>query len=379
MTARRIAILLPDLRVGGAERLSITLAHQFAAMGSIVHFVLMRETGDLLDEARGVGAVTGLGTERAHAVARALPSVIGTFAPDAVIANLWPLTAVAAVSLRRLPKLRRPHLALVEHNPLSIQYAGWSAKTRLALRASQAISCRLADARIAVSRGVAHDVARLALMPERRFCVIHNPVPLPIPDADAIRRAESEWGPRTGRRILTVGTFKTQKNQALALQAFAAMHQPGDRFMLLGDGTQRQPLEERAEALGIADAVLKPGFRSEPFAYYATADLFVLSSDYEGFGNVLVEALGAGLPVVSTDCPTGPREILQDGDFGRLVPINDIDALAEAMSEALVTPGDPAARRARADAFAPNRVAAAYLDVLFPSRSNTGGYRNDGL
>ncbi len=126
----------------------------------------------------------------------------------------------------------------------------------------------------------------------------------------------------------------------------------------------RPELERLAKELGVGNRVILPGFQSDPNPFYETADLFVLSSDYEGFGNVIVEALATGTPVVSTDCPSGPSEILEGGKWGRLTPVGDVDALAMAMKTALAEEHDPEALKRRAADFSPAIAARKYLDAL---------------
>jgi glycosyltransferase involved in cell wall biosynthesis len=138
---------------------------------------------------------------------------------------------------------------------------------------------------------------------------------------------------------------------------------------------KRSRLKNLIRKLGIQDRVDLPGFVDNPFPYYEEASLFVLSSVYEGFGNVIVEALACGCPVVSTDCPSGPQEILEGGKWGRLVPVNDVEALAEAMWETLADPPDPEPLRRRADAFSVEAAVEAYERVLFPDRSSDSSSR----
>lgn len=138
------------------------------------------------------------------------------------------------------------------------------------------------------------------------------------------------------------------------------------RLLILGTGELAEATAAVARAEGIADKVLLPGGRIDPMTYYRSADLFVLSSDYEGFGNVIIEALACGVPVVSTDCRSGPSEILENGRYGRLVPVRDADALSYAMADALVAKHDREALKERAANFAPGRIAEQYLELLFP-------------
>ena len=137
------------------------------------------------------------------------------------------------------------------------------------------------------------------------------------------------------------------------------------RLLILGDGECRSALAAQAKALGIADSVFMPGFVANSSPYYQHADLHVLSSTGEGFGNVIVEALAAGTPVVSTDCPNGPREILADGKFGRLVPVGDVEALAAAMRESLASEHDSGALMARAQDFGIDTAVDQYEKLLF--------------
>jgi glycosyltransferase involved in cell wall biosynthesis len=227
------------------------------------------------------------------------------------------------------------------------------------------ITYRFADRIAAVSEGSANDTARLARLLSERVTALHNPIAQrPMPSLEASAMADCLWTCPPGQRILTVGSLKDQKNHTLLLHAFAAMSCPDARLMLLGQGENRAALHALASKLGIADRVILAGFHADPSPFYATADLFVLSSDYEGFGNVIVEALSFGLPVVSTDCPSGPAEILQGGRFGRLVPLGDADALARTMETALAAPVDRDALIRRAADFAPEIAARKYLDLL---------------
>ncbi|MDQ3143457.1 MAG: glycosyltransferase, partial [Pseudomonadota bacterium] len=279
--------------------------------------------------------------------------------PAGLQARMWPLTVVAILAA----KLARTGTRVVvsDHNNLARQY-GDSRATMTALRASIRLFYPRAAARVAVSAGSADGLARLSGIPRDRFEVIHNPVD--APPAGASLAFAPAW-PGSGARILTVGSLKRQKNQALLIRALAEVVKLRPAaLVILGEGELREPLEELAADLGIADHVSMPGFAPDPAPYFAAADLFVLSSDYEGFGNVIVEALHAGLPVVSTDCPSGPSEILGAGKYGTLVRCNDPEGLAAAMANALDRPIDGEAQKQRAGDFAMDRAADRYLALL---------------
>lgn len=368
MTHKKLAILLPSLGGGGAERLSLELAKQFTHMGVTCSFIVAQKAGELVEEAESIADVHDLGAKRILDVARSLPRMVARTRPDAVISNIWPLTAVSAVALRRVSKAMRPRLLLTEHAMLSNQYAEWSMKTRIGLRASQIVATRLADIRIGVSQAVAEDWANLAQMNPAQFSVVHNPVPqLTAPSSEERRRAKEMWGPKRGRRIISVGNLKKVKNHGLMIEAFAKIHTPNDKLIILGEGDQRNALERQIKDLGLTEDVLLPGFCANPTSYYETADLFAMTSTSEGFGNVLVEAMHAGLPIVSTDCPGGPAHILNGGEFGALVPLGDVSALSQAMEHSLRNRRPADVLKNRAKEFSVKKAADAYLSLAFPS------------
>ncbi len=358
-----IAVVLPNLAGGGAERVSIDLAREFARHGHAVEFVLMSATGEFLPEVMRQFSVVDLKTSQARSVPLALSRYLRQKQPRALIANMWPLTTMAVVA--HLLSGSTCRLLLVEHSVLSRQYANWGWLHNQLMRLSIMVSHRLAQHVAAVSVGSAEDVAALAVLPKQRVRVLHNPIPQrPQPSGADTAVAEALWACPKGRRLLTVGTFKDQKNHSLLLRAFAELALPSARLMLLGKGPDEQMLRDLSASLGIQDRVIFAGFHADPSPFYASADLFVLSSDYEGLPTVIIEALSFGVPVVSTDCPAGPAEILENGRWGRLVPVGDCTALAQAMAQALSQPVDRDALKRRAADFAPEIAAKRYLDIL---------------
>ena len=358
-----ISILLPDLRGGGVERIRIVLAHEFARAGHEVEFVLMQARGELLEEARASFSVVDLATPRARSLPLALARYLRQRRPDALLAAMWPLTAIAPLALRLSG--HRCKVLVSEHGILSAQYRDWGRFHRLFLRLSTSVGYRSVDYRIGVSAGVAADMAALSGIRKDSFEVVYNPVPpRAVPEEAALDSADRLWsGPRSAR-ILTVGTMIPVKNHPLLLRAFALLDRPDARLMFVGNGDERKALLSLAHDLGVADRVIFAGFHPDPTPFYKTADLFVLSSHYEGFGNVIVEALACGTAVVSTDCPSGPAEILENGRFGQLTPVDDAEALSRAIADALEQPHDRNALKRRAADFTPEIAARKYLDLL---------------
>lgn len=362
---RRIALVLPDLAGGGAERVTLTLADEFVARGIAVDIVLMRCEGEFLKQVPPTLRVVDLKAPKIRNAPLAFARYLRAERPDAVIANMWPLTTACIVA--RALAGSKARVLVCEHVTLSNCFRDWGWLHAYFLRRSIAALHPFADVRVAVSAGVADDLAAITSIGRSHFDVVYNPIAVSPPTSDDAAAVGGAWQGWTGKRIITVGALKEQKNQALLFHALARLLETVDaRLMLLGEGLLRGELEALARKLGVANKIIMPGFVPDPMPFYRTADLFVLSSDYEGFGNVIVEALACGLPGVSTDCPSGPTEILENGRWGRLTPVGDAKALADAMAESLGAEHDREALRRRASDFLPSRAAEQYLQLLFP-------------
>jgi glycosyltransferase involved in cell wall biosynthesis len=229
-----------------------------------------------------------------------------------------------------------------------------------------------ADGVIAVSNGVADDLVNNVGLPRSCIKVIYNPV-VPANLATLMQiPAEHPWlkDPGGPPVVLGVGRLERQKDFPTLVRAFARMSKHRScRLIILGEGSQRGVLTSLIYELGIADSVSLPGHVPNPYAYMARSALFVLSSRWEGFGNVLAEALAVGIPVISTDCPSGPREILKDGAYGPLVPVGDVAALAETMTRVLQDPLPASVLSARGQEFAADASVGTYIDYLGLART----------
>jgi glycosyltransferase involved in cell wall biosynthesis len=355
----RIAFVLPNFSIGGAEIVALTLITAFVERGIEVDLVLLREEGQLLAALPKEVNVVSLGAQRLRTGLRPLIRYLRDRKPDAVQVRMWPLTLIAILARRLAGSAAR--IVISDDSILSNAYPG--PLHRLILRVSIALLYPRAEARVAVSDGVADDLASLGRLERKSINVLHNPVAFGKP-AQASRKMD--WS-GDGPRVLAVGTLAPVKNYPLLFSAFAQL--PTSRaasLLILGEGQERGELESLATKLGIADRVTLAGATTDPAPYYASADLFVLSSNSEGFGNVLVEAMHHGLTAVSTDCPTGPREILDHGRYGYLTPCNDADALAAAIDNAFESPFPPDVLRARARELSGPQIIDEYLDLLLP-------------
>lgn len=360
-----IALVLPSIGLGGAEIVNITLAQEFLRRGFRVDLVTGADEPEsrvvVPEDARHVA----LDARRTREMCLQFARYLSRERPACALVSMWPLTTICVLAHGIAASKSR--IVLMEHNTLSIQYRDYGPMHRLMLRKSIALSYPYAHERVSVSCGVADDLADLSGIGRDRFSVVHNPLHRRAANADGATVAEAFWGGWTGPRIITVGRFKRQKNHAMLIHAFKRLLDTRDaRLLMLGTGDLFEATKSLATAEGISDKIFMPGPVADPTPFYRSADLFALSSDHEGFGNVIVEALACGLPVISTDCRSGPAEILENGRFGCLVPVGDAETFARAMADALKSTHDHEALRRRAADFAPERIADQYLNLLFP-------------
>lgn len=360
-----IAIYLPDLSGGGAEKLQINLAQYFLAEGHKVEFVLDRAEGALLPAVPSGASVVGLGSRRVLQSLPRLARYLRQNKPDILLANLNHnnLIALWAGAVARTGT----KIIVCQHSVLSGETIRLGGKHRF-VPFLYRLFLPWADAVVAVSRGMAGDMAALTKFPLRKITVIYNGVVTTDFDVKAAMPVVHPWFGDPANDIpvfVAVGRLVEQKDFPCLLRGLAKViaHRPA-RLIILGEGPLRPELTELAARLGIAQSVELAGYHSNPLPFMRKADGVVLSSLYEGFAIVLAEALACGTRVVSTDCPEGPAEILENGVYGDLVPVGDPAALAEAMMRCLQTPRDAAKLRQRGRDFSVAACGHTYLELF---------------
>ena len=309
-------------------------------------------------------ALVDLHCPRFWASAPSMARYIRQRRPDAVMAAMPLANAIAgyARNLARIP-LR---LVLSEHNYRSIAFGDIDRPRDAVLAPFIRIGYRFADAIVAVSHGVAERLRRTRGVRSERVRVVYNPAYSPRIEALALEPTPHPWLEDVSTPVVIgSGRLEAQKDFQTLLEAFAILRttRPA-RLIILGEGSQRSALEERARQLNVAPHVALPGFVVNPWAYMSRAAVFALSSVHEGLGNVIVEALALGTPVVSTDCLSGPAEILAQGRFGALVETRDTRALARAISHAIDAPVQKAALQRRAREFSIEAASSGYLNAF---------------
>ena len=397
-----ISLVIPDLNGGGAERMVLNLAQGLVDRGHAVDIVLMRPllhyTQEVPRDARlfyvdpvhgrsGNGDATGPGARLQHLPApsggvnwlhtarafdwdllrcrpdlkllnraRAIASYMAREIPDGVLPSLPRAKAATLMAAGFLPQ-PPPIVPIVHSNYDRRRARDRHRLRRLAPRAAHFVG---------VSRGVAERLATVGDVPPERITTIYNPVVTPALRTRAASPPPHPWFRDSGTPVvLSAGRLEKVKDFPTLIKAFArlAARRPC-RLIILGEGKQRGSLQRLVRRLDLDDRVALPGWVDNPFAYMSRAAVFVVSSIYEGLSMVLVEAMACGCPCVSTDCASGPPEVLQDGKLGALTAVGDQDGLAKAMERTLDNPPDKDVLQRRAEDFSVNAAAAAYERLI---------------
>ena len=360
----KIIIVLPDLGGGGAERLHVYLANDWINRGFCVEFVVMRKGGELITLLDSSIKVTVLNVKRIGALIIPLSLHLYKSRPQIVLAAMWPLTS--ATIFAWLLSGRSGKLFLSDHENLTLSYLDQRRTKANFLRKLIQFTYPFASGVIAVSSGVKQDLCLLGKLTSDKVRVIYNPAAIgvsPVRETDTVRK--QLWEGIFTHHILSVGRLAVQKDQATLIKAFSMLPKEIDaKLIILGDGPLKGDLLELVSKLGIERNVSFPGFVADPYPWFRSADLFVLPSRWEGFGNVLVESLECGLPVVSTDCPSGPAEILENGRYGKLVAVQDPIAMAAAIVQSLNIKHDREALMLRAQDFSVRKISDEYLEYI---------------
>ncbi len=339
----------------------INLLRGFVALGQPVDLVLVRADSPHLTRLPAQVNQVRLETDHTFSAIPALARYLRERRPTALLAAK-DRAGRAAVLARALARTDTRLLLRLGTN-LSAAMAERTPPERWLRYAPIRLLYPRLDRILAVSNGVADDTARIARIPRERIGVIRNPVITPELDIQAAEPCAHPWlAPGQPPVIMGAGRLQRQKDFPTLIHAFARLRATRDcRLLILGEGSGRPKLEALVAGLGLSASVDLPGFQANPYSFLARAGLFVLSSAWEGSPNVLTEAMALGVPVVATDCPSGPEEILDGGRYGPLVPIGDVAALAEAMRATLDHPLPAARLRGAVAEYEQTRSAERYL------------------
>ena len=344
-----VAVMIPNFFGGGAERMMVRIARGLRERGHSIEMVVCSDVGPFGKELGPDVPIIDLKSVQMRRSVGPIVRYLRQRRPLAVLVTLEHMTVtvllasiLARVRVRVVPRIAT-HLSACKRFGIRGMVQGVA--TRFLLRR--------ADNLIAVSRGVAEDVIGWARVAPDKVHTIYSPF---VDSELEFLAGQGAAHPFFSRAdpcvVLAAGRLESVKDYPTLLEAFARVHSKrSPRLIILGEGPERNNLERLIRHHGLGDKVSLPGFVSNPFSYMARAAVFVLTSTREGLPGVLVQAMACGCPVVSTDCPSGPREILEGGRFGALVPVGDAEALAKAIELTIEAPRAPDLLRRRAQEF----------------------------
>lgn len=340
-----VALFIPSLSGGGAQRVAVTLAREFTNRGLTVDLILARKSGPFVAQVPDYVRVVDLGASRTLTSVLPLCRYLRDSRPGAMM-SIMNYANIVALWAKRLAG-GGTRLVVSERNTLSAEIDKGSLFERRVMPYLVRRCYPWADAVIAVSKGAAKDLVDVGRLPQELVRAVYNPVVRPELISLSHEEVKHPWFTSKGPPIvLASGRLSYQKNFELLIRSFAEVSKTrAARLVILGEGKLRQGLESLIHELGLDDSVSLPGFVENPYCYMARAKAFVLSSRFEGLPGVLIEAMRIGTPVIASDCPSGPREILDHGRYGALVPVGDKAALIAAIHSALdgkIAPPPPA-------------------------------------
>jgi glycosyltransferase involved in cell wall biosynthesis len=334
----RLAVLISFSGAGGVERMVLNLIEGLVGRGMTVDLLAIRAESAHLEHLPPGVRLHDLGVRHSGLAIAPLAAWLRRHQPVALLAAK-DRAIRAAILARRLAGWHGTLVGRLGTN-LSTAIEDHSRARQWLRTAPMRLLYRDIDRIVAVSEGVAEDTRRITGLPAERIGVVRNPVVTSRLFDLAAAPCPHPWLAQSEvPTLLGVGRLTKQKDFATLLDAFSKLVAQRPAYLVvLGEGRLRGSLEAQAERLNIASRVALPGFVTNPYAWVSRASLFVLSSAWEGSPNVLTEALALGVPAVATDCPSGPRELLDDGRYGKLVEVGDADGLAAAISATLANP-----------------------------------------
>ena len=370
MTQKKIVFFLFDLGLGGAEQVVIRLSNYLASEGLRVHILCINDRNDFEDKLTDKVSISSFKKERIYQSILPLISFIKKQEFDSFVSNVWPLTFVSVIAGIFSHKFLKK-LILIEHCHLKEEFKNRSFLFKLFQRFSIRIFHNFSREVICVSYGIQEDLIRKGVK-KIKTRVIHNPAyPTNGITDQTLDDNSQKWLQGEKLKLISVGNLKSQKNYPNIIWAVELLKKESDlkpHLLILGEGPERNAIELIIKEKNLEEDVNLMGLHSDPLSLIKKADLLVLPSNFEGFGLVIVEALSVGVTVVSTDCLSGPKEIIKNNEFGYLCKVNDPVDLASTIKFAIDNKINPEKLKLRAKDFSIETVGPIYKELLdFPS------------
>ncbi|WP_456432971.1 glycosyltransferase [Thermosulfuriphilus sp.] len=361
----KIAIYVGPTNGGSVARISANLANEFLRQGLTVDLLIRRSRKNLIGDLRPEARLINLGTSNALVQILKIARYLVKERPKVLLTHRI-RENVLCLRARQLSRSNTKIFTVI-HGPMSVKLKNLKAPKRERRLRDLKIYYPQNEGIIAISRATAQDIRKLLEIPEEKIWTIPNPAY----DETIYQLAQEPvshpfWADPQAKVVLGVGRLEQEKDFFTLLRAFSRLVSEDSNFrlLILGEGSLRRDLEEFARRLSITGQIDLPGFVSNPYPYIQRASILALSSSWDALPTVLIESLALGTPVVSTDCGSGPREILEDGSLGKLVPIGDDRALARAIKETLINPPPPEILKKGARKYHSHQTAPLYLQAF---------------
>ncbi len=370
-----IGFFLPSLSGGGSERVFVNLANEFSSRGFKIDFILAKKEGPYLVDVNKNINIIDFKSKRVLFSLFPLIKYLRKKKPKVLISSMEYVNIIAILA-KVISGSKTRAIIRVANAPSEYLQKIKPSKRFLLLYGSM-FFYRFADIIIALPERVVDDLVKIFKISRNKIKILYNPtVTAKLLEKSKEKPKNLQFNKKNQPIILAVGRLNIQKDFPTLIKAFAELRKKREaKLIILGEGKERGSLEKLTRKLKIENDIDLPGFTDNPYPFMAHADIFVLSSIFEGFGNVLIEAMSLGTPVVSTDCPNGPAELLgpivsedscgiKNGKYGKLVPVGNYEMLAKAIEETLDNPIDPELLKLRANDFHVEKIADDYLRAI---------------
>lgn len=355
----KTSLFISNLKTGGAQRVAVNLANGLSELGHAVDLILVNQVGNLQSDLDNSINIVNLNSSGVHYSVPKLVNYLNSNNPDALVSFMTYINVFSLMANNISSS--NTDLILTEHNNPKNRGSGFVENMIVTFAK---YGYKYADSVVAVSNGVRDNFKKE--IADVDIDVIYNPIVSDSIHEMASEPVDHDWLKDQSKQvILSAGRHVPQKDFSTLIKSFNNIESNGDvRLILLGDGPSKTKLKKQVDGLGLEESVDFPGFVDNPFKYMANADVFVLSSAWEGFGNVLVEAMACGCPVVSTNCESGPSEILEGGKYGQLVPVGDHQTMAKSIEKTLSDPIDERIIKERSEQFSVENISSEYDKLI---------------
>ena len=363
-TVKKLAIFLSTSGHSGVDRVMKNLIPEIARRGIRIDLLKVKNHGPYLESVPEGVRIVELGSSHTYTSLMPLVRYLKTHQPEAMLSDKDKVNRVALIAAKLAGVNTKVSVRNGTTVSVDLKKRGWF--DRKAHYISMHYLYRKAHSILTPSRGAADDLAQVANIPADRVTAVPSPAATPELYDKAKENIDHPWfADATTPVIIGVGELSPRKDFATLIHAFAQVREQRPcRLFILGKGKQYKPLTELIKQYELEQDILLAGFDKNPYRYMTRADLYVHSSRFEGSPVALMEAVALGTPCVSTDCPSGPRETLQNGRYGKLVPVGDVDAMAHAILESLANPMPRDEVKKAAERFTVEASATAYLKAL---------------